>query len=65
MASNAVNSRPGRVAGAIHWLFPSRPQVAISLAADLGLVVLALPLWMHLALGLVLHLAIHLVWRLR
>jgi hypothetical protein len=65
MATNATNPTPGRTARFIHWLFPSRPQVAISLAADVSLAILGLPLWLHLALGLVLHLALHLVWRLR
>jgi hypothetical protein len=64
MASNATTARPGRAAQVIHFLFPSRRQVAISLASDIGLAVLGLPLWMHLALGVVLHSAIHLVGRL-
>jgi hypothetical protein len=65
MATNATNPTPGRMARVIRWLFPSRRQVAFSLAADVGFVALGLPLWMHLAIGLVLHLALHLAWRLR
>jgi hypothetical protein len=65
MASNAATTTPGRTARVIHWLFPSRKQVAVSLAADVGLAVLGLPLWMHLALGVALHLTFHLVARRR
>ena len=49
------------MAGVIHWLFPSRRHVAIGLAAELGLVGLGLPLWIHLTLGVLLHLAVPLV----
>ena len=65
MASNAATTTPGRMARVSHWLFPSRKQVAIGLAADAGLAALGLPLWLHLALGVALHLAFHLVGRLR
>ena len=64
MATNATNT-PGRTARVIHWLFPSRKQVAVSLAADAALSALRLPLWVHLTLGVVLHLTFHLVGRLR
>jgi hypothetical protein len=66
MATNATNTHtPGWIARVIHWLFPSRRQVAISLAAHGVLAVLGLPLWIHLALGAVFHMAVHLVGRLR
>lgn len=58
MASNASTPRFGHVARVIHWLIPSRRQVAISLASDVGLVALGLPLWAHLILALVIHLAV-------
>jgi hypothetical protein len=61
MATNATKPTPGRMARAIHWFFPSRRQVAISLAADAVLAVLGLPLWMHLALGLLIHLVVALL----
>ena len=63
MAPNATNPTPGRMARVIHWLFPSRRQVAISLVADLGLTALGLPLWMHLALSVTLHAAVHMAGR--
>ena len=63
MASNAATTTTGRMARVIHWLFPSRTQVAISLGTDAVLAVLGLPLWMHLALGIVLHVALHIVPR--
>ena len=63
MASNAATTTPGRMARVFHWLFPSRKQVAVSLATDVGLALLGLPLWMHLAVGAVLHLAFRLVKR--
>ena len=65
MASNAATTTPGRMARVIHWLFPSRKQVAISLVADVGLAILGLPLWMHLALGAMIHFALQRVGRLR
>ena len=65
MASHATTTTSGRMARVIHWVFPSRKQVAISLAADAALAALGLPLWMHLALGVALHLTFHLVGRLR
>jgi hypothetical protein len=65
MATNATNPTRRRTARVIHWIFPSRQQVAISLTAEVGLTALGFRLWMHLALGMVLHLAIHLVGRLR
>jgi len=37
MAPNTTNRHPGRAASAIHWLFPSRWQLAIGVTADLGL----------------------------
>jgi len=61
MATNATNPTPGRTARVIHWLFLSRRQTAITLAADAGLALLVVPLWAHVALGAVLHLTIHLV----
>ena len=64
MASNAATTTHSRMARVIHWLFPSRRQVAISVAVDAGLAVLGLPLWMHLAIGVVLHAIVHLVGRL-
>lgn len=64
MATNATTPTLGRMARVTHWLFPSRRLVAISLAADTGLAVLGLPLWMHLVLGAMLHLTVHLVGRL-
>ena len=65
MASNAATTTAGRMARIIHWLFPSRKQVAISFTADAVLAVLGFPLWMHLTLGVALHLTLHLVGRLR
>ena len=65
MAMNATNLTPGRMARVVHWIFPSRNQIVISLAADTSLAVLGLPLWMHLALGVALHLTFYLVGRLR
>jgi len=65
MASNAATTTTGRMARVIHWLFPSRKQIAMSLTADAALAALGLPLWMHLALGVALHLTFHLVGRLR
>ena len=58
MASNAKNPRPGRATRVIHWYFPSCRQLAISLAAEIGLSFLGLPLWAHLILGLAIHLAV-------
>ena len=58
MASNAVNSRPGRVARAIHWLFPSYQHLALSVAIEIALAVCGVPLWAHLLLGVLLHLVI-------
>lgn len=63
MATNATNLTPGRTGRVIHWLFPSRRQVAVGVAAELGLAILGLPLWVHLALGAALHVVIHLVGR--
>ena len=63
MASNAATTTTGRMARVIHWLFPSRREVAISLAVDAVVTILGLPLWMHLALGLMLHAAVRLVGR--
>ena len=65
MASNATTPRPGRAARIIHWLVPSRQQIAVGLAADAALAALGLPLWIHLALTVVFQLTIHLVGRLR
>lgn len=65
MASNATNPTSGRMARAIQWPFPSRRQVAVSLAADLGIAILGLPFWMHLALSVAVHTAAHLVGRHR
>jgi len=47
MASNATNRTPGRMAQVIHWLLPSRRQVAVGLVAHVGLAILGLPLWVH------------------
>jgi hypothetical protein len=58
MASNTTNPRPGRAGRVIHWFFPSRRQLAVSLAAEIGLASLGLPLWSHFILGLVIHLAV-------
>ncbi len=58
MAPNAVNRRPGHLARAIHWLFPSRTGLAISIAVEIGLTVCGLPLRVHLALGAVAHLLV-------
>lgn len=63
MAPNATNHTPGRTARAIHWLLPSRQLVVLSLVADIGLVVLRLPVWVHLLLIVVPHLLVHLAGR--
>ncbi len=63
MATNATNPTPGRTARIIHWLIPSRRQVAIGLAADVALLTLGLPLWIHLAAAVVIHLALHALGR--
>jgi hypothetical protein len=63
MASNATNPRPGRVVRVIHWLFPSRREVAIGLVVDLGLTALGLPLWLHVAVSVAVHAAVHVVGR--
>jgi len=63
MASNTSITRTGRAARAIHRLLPSRWRVAIALAADLGLTVLGLPAWIHLALSVAVHAAVHMVGR--
>ena len=65
MAPNATNPTRGRTARVIHWLFPSRWEVAIGFAADLSLMALGLPPWLHLALSVVIHAAAHLVRRLK
>jgi hypothetical protein len=57
MATNATNPTRDRMPAVIHWLIPSRRQVAISVPADVVLAVLGLPLWVHLILGVVIHLA--------
>jgi hypothetical protein len=58
MASNAVNHGPGRAARAIHWLFPSRQHLAITIAIEIGLTACGIPLWAHLLLGVLLHLVL-------
>lgn len=58
MATNAVNRRSGRVARAIHWLFPSREHLAITIAVEVALAASGLPLWAHLLLGVLLHLIV-------
>ena len=61
MAPNATNHNPGRAASAIHWLFPSREHLAITIAIEMALTVLGVPLWAHLLLGALAHL-IALAW---
>lgn len=56
MASKAANHQPGRWARAIRWLFPSRAHVAITLAVEIVLAALGLPLWAHVTLGALVHL---------
>ena len=64
MASNATIPTHGRMAQVIHWLFPSRQQLAISLGGETILELVGMPLCMHLALALMLHLAISMVRRM-
>jgi hypothetical protein len=63
MASNATNPTPGRTAWAIHWLFPSQKHLAITIAVEMALSALGLPLWARLLLAAIAHLiAFALAW---
>jgi hypothetical protein len=61
MAPNATNHHPGRTASVIHSLFPSRKHLAITIAVEMALTAIGLPLWTHLLLGALAHL-IALAW---
>ena len=58
MASNATNHPPGRLTRAFHWLFPRRRCMAITVGVEIGLSLIGLPTWVHLAVVALLHLAL-------
>jgi hypothetical protein len=63
MASNATNPNPDSIARAFNWLFPSRKHLAITVAVEMALAALALPLWARIPLGALAHLiAFGLAW---
>jgi len=65
MAPNATNPTPGRAARTIHWLFPSRTHLAITIAVEMALSALGLPRWMHIAAAIVIHLVLQALGRFR
>ncbi|MGK2957013.1 MAG: hypothetical protein ACSLFB_01130 [Acidimicrobiales bacterium] len=43
-----------------HWIYPAHREVALIVMIEVGLTILGLPLWEHVALGVVLHLTVSL-----
>ena len=52
---DGANRHPRRTASAIHWLFPSREHLTITIAVEMALTAVGLPPWAHLLLGALVH----------